>query len=115
MHPYIIQQLLHVLTELRIKVKQRNIENLDMQDIMKHMKDIDYISESRPWEKLEWLAAANITNSFFHKDVSYHLREMGIAHENEKVIIPGYVVDIFLFHNPPPGSLGTYILAILLY
>lgn len=114
MHPYIVQQLLQVLTELRVKTKQRNIENLDTQGIIKHTNDLDYISELRPWERLEWWAAANVKNSYFHEDVSFQLREMGLAHDNEKVIIPGYIVDIFLFHNPPPGSLGTYFLAILL-
>ena len=49
------------------------------------------------------------------QDASKILREMGIAHENEKLVGHGYVVDIFIppsalpassWHRPP-GFIGT--------
>jgi hypothetical protein len=55
-----------------------------------------------------------VTNSYFHRDISQQLRDMGIAHRNEEIIIPGYIVDVFISHNLPSGSLGFY-MTILLY
>jgi hypothetical protein len=78
MHPFIIQQLLQVLTELRVKIKQKNMENINDDLRIKHKEDTENMSVLRPWEKLEWLGAENTyiyicIYMYIHKYIYMHI------------------------------------------
>jgi hypothetical protein len=90
MHSWMIKQLTQIETELRIK--HQHDSNIEEQLTPLH----EFLEKSPTYKNLNKRILRENLSSWTHLDASRVLTEMGIVHENEKLLPNGSVVDMFV-------------------
>ena len=94
MHSWMIKQLTQIHAELMTQAKNQGVEDAVIQEQLKGLED--FFKSSAAHKNLNKRILRENLSSWTHMDASRVLTDMGIAHENEKLLSNGYVVDIFI-------------------
>ncbi len=92
MHSWMIKQLTQIQIELMLR-HQHDV-HINIEEQLKPLNE--FLQRSPTYKNLNKRILRESVSSWTHLDASRVLTEMGIAHENEKLLPNGYVIDIFI-------------------
>lgn len=105
---WMCQQLRQVCVEMSIHASSMQDEEAKQHILTATEQLMNAVKGTTAWKFLQRSNKADIVSSFTHRDASSVLSEMGITHENEKMLDNGYIADVFMpasvARRLPPGS-----------